>query len=50
LGVSNVNNIRTVTTFDCQYPLIRLHIGLEDVDDLIQDLSYGFDRFYEALK
>jgi cystathionine beta-lyase len=50
LGVSNVNNIRTVTTFDCQYPLIRLHIGLEDVDDLIQDLSYGFDRFNEALK
>jgi cystathionine beta-lyase len=49
LGVSNVNNIRTVTTFDCQYPLIRLHIGLEDVDDLIQDLSYGFDRFNEAL-
>jgi cystathionine beta-lyase len=50
LGVSNVNNIRTVTTFDCQYPLIRLHIGLEDVDDLIQDLSYGFDRLNEVLK
>ncbi len=50
LGVNNVNNIRTVTTFDCQYPLIRLHIGLEDVDDLIQDLSYGFDRLNEVLK
>jgi cystathionine beta-lyase len=50
LNVNNVNNIRTVTTFDCQHPLIRLHIGLEDVEDLIRDLSSGFDRFNEVLK
>jgi cystathionine beta-lyase len=50
LGISNINNIRTVTTFDCQYPLIRLHIGLEDVNDLIEDLSRGFDRLNETLK
>lgn len=50
LGISNVNNIRTVTSFDCKYPLIRLHIGLEDVDDLIQDLSQGFDRLNEVLR
>jgi cystathionine beta-lyase len=50
LGISNVNNIRTATSFDCKYPLIRLHIGLEDVDDLIQDLSQGFDRLNEALR
>jgi cystathionine beta-lyase len=50
LGISNINNIRTVTTFDCQYPLIRLHIGLEDVNDLIEDLSRAFDRLNETLK
>jgi cystathionine beta-lyase len=50
LGISNINNIRTVTTFDCQYPLIRLHIGLEDVNDLIEDLSRGFDRLKNVKK
>ena len=49
LGITNVNAIRSATTFDCEYPLIRLHIGLEDVDDLIEDLSKGFDRFNQIL-
>ena len=49
LGISNVNAIRSATEFDCQYPLIRLHIGLEDVDDLIADLNAGFDRFNAVL-
>jgi cystathionine beta-lyase len=25
-------------------PLLRLHIGLEDVDDLKEDLAAGFER------
>jgi cystathionine beta-lyase len=29
-------------------PIVRLHIGLEDPDDLIADLSQGFARFAEA--
>jgi cysteine-S-conjugate beta-lyase len=29
-------------------PLIRLHIGLEDVDELKADLAEGFDRLREA--
>ena len=29
--------------------IMRLHIGLEDPDDLIQDLALGFQRFKEAL-
>ncbi|MCP4325392.1 MAG: hypothetical protein GY787_26810, partial [Alteromonadales bacterium] len=35
--------------FDCEFPLIRLHIGLEDVDDLIEDLESGFERFNQVL-
>ena len=29
-------------------PLLRLHIGLEDVEDLLEDLTEGFKRFDEA--
>ncbi len=35
---------RTATTWDNTNPLLRLHIGLEAVDDLIADLKNGFDR------
>jgi len=49
LANSNVQSIRTVTTWPYQYSLIRLHIGLEDVDDLIEDLTKGFERFNEVL-
>jgi cystathionine beta-lyase len=49
LGITNVNAMRSVTRFDCEFPLIRLHIGLEDVDDLIEDLTAGFDRFNAVL-
>ena len=30
-------------------PVVRLHIGLEDVDDLIADLSQGLDVYANAL-
>jgi cystathionine beta-lyase len=40
----NVQNLRTVTQWPYQHALIRLHIGLEDVDDLIDDLAQGFSR------
>jgi cystathionine beta-lyase len=49
LGITNVNAIRSVTEFDCEFPLIRLHIGLENVDDLIADLDAGFERFNACL-
>ncbi|XQW86761.1 cystathionine beta-lyase [Thalassotalea piscium] len=49
LGNTNVGRLRTVTTWDDSYPLIRLHIGLENVDDLIADLSKGFDRLNAAI-
>ena len=35
---------RTVTTWQAEGPTLRLHIGLEDPDDLIADLEDGFAR------
>lgn len=42
------NNLRTVANPNFEGTLIRLHIGLENVDDLIADLEAGFAR-YNAL-
>ena len=39
---------RTVTEWDPGGQTMRLHIGLEDVDDLIEDLDRAFKRFREA--
>ena len=36
--------IRTATRWDAQGPMLRLHAGLEDPDDLIADLDAGFER------
>lgn len=36
--------IRTATPFEHPGPALRLHIGLEDPDDLIADLAAGFAR------
>lgn len=41
---SDPKNIRTATKWDEDGQLIRLHIGLEDTDDLISDLEAGFAR------
>lgn len=40
----DVQQVRTATTWPYTGPLIRLHIGLEDVDDLISDLAAAFER------
>jgi cystathionine beta-lyase len=36
--------LRSVSRWEAQGPCLRLHIGLEDVDDLIADLDAGFAR------
>jgi cystathionine beta-lyase len=36
--------LRSVSRWEAQGPSLRLHIGLEDVDDLIADLDAGFAR------
>jgi cysteine-S-conjugate beta-lyase len=39
---------RTATKWAHDGPLVRLHIGLEDPNDLIADLDRGFARMREA--
>ncbi|MAD76393.1 MAG: cystathionine beta-lyase [Rheinheimera sp.] len=43
-----LQKLRTASTWPYQGPLIRLHIGLEHVDDLLADLTAAFVRFNEA--
>ncbi len=43
-----IQNLRTATVWPYSGPLIRLHIGLEDVEDLIADLAAAFARFNAA--
>lgn len=40
--------IRTATRWQAPGPAVRLHIGLEDPDDLIADLDEGLERFRQA--
>jgi cystathionine beta-lyase len=40
----NPKEFRTVTDWPYVGPCLRIHAGLEDVDDLIDDLSDGLDR------
>ncbi|ODN70326.1 cystathionine beta-lyase [Methylobrevis pamukkalensis] len=43
--VSDPRTTRSATTWTDEGHLIRLHIGLEDTDDLIADLAAGLERF-----
>lgn len=40
--------VRTATTWTAQGPCLRLHIGLENPEDLIDDLKQGFDRLKKS--
>jgi len=40
---------RTTVPWDSSNPLIRLHIGLEDIDDLKADLAAGLERYRAAM-
>ncbi|HZG10250.1 MAG TPA: cystathionine beta-lyase [Allosphingosinicella sp.] len=40
--------IRTATRWQAEGPLVRLHIGLEDADDLIEDLAQGLGCYGAA--
>lgn len=42
---SDPNGSRSATTWVAEGPLVRLHIGLEDTDDLIADLEAGLKRY-----
>lgn len=49
LSVNSGSNLRTATPWKYSHPLVRIHVGLEHVDDLIDDLAQGFERFNQAL-
>lgn len=40
--------LRTATKWEEPGPAVRFHIGLEDPDDLIEDLEKGFERLKKA--
>ncbi len=40
----NPSAYRTATTWQAEGPALRLHVGLEDVEDLQADLDAGFAR------
>ncbi len=42
------DRVRTAITWAAPGPSLRLHVGLEDPDDLIADLTAGFDRLNAA--
>jgi cystathionine beta-lyase len=39
---------RTATRWDAEGPYLRLHVGLEDPDDLIADLAQAFDQMHRV--
>jgi cystathionine beta-lyase len=43
------NSLRTIANPNFSGTLIRVHIGLEDVDDLIADLEQGFAQYQKVL-
>lgn len=45
----NLKRERELPLWDDYGPLVRLHVGLEDVDDLIADLDQAFDHYKAAL-
>ena len=50
LAASNFKRRRTATVWDESKCLVRFSIGLEDPQDLIDDLRDGLDRYMEALQ
>ena len=44
IPVKYINSVRTATKWTHDGTLIRNHVGLEDIDDLIADLEAGFKR------
>ncbi len=49
LSYYGINKYRTASGWTAKGPLVRLHVGLEDPDDLIADLEQAFERFNARL-
>lgn len=48
ITVSYPGRVRTASRWDVPGPTLRLHIGLEAVEDLIGDLEAGFERLHQT--
>lgn len=48
MTADSLKAIRTASTWPHEGPLLRLHAGLEDPQDLIDDLCAGFERLRKA--
>ena len=46
---TNPERIRSATSWQAEGPCLRLHIGLEDPQDLIADLEHGFHQLRTAM-
>jgi cysteine-S-conjugate beta-lyase len=46
--VAHIDNVRTATKWNPGGPTVRLHIGLEDPDDLIADLARAFGKMRQT--
>jgi cystathionine beta-lyase len=44
ITLANPSASRTITDWSARGPVLRLQVGLEDLEDLKQDLSQGFER------
>ncbi|RMF08693.1 MAG: cystathionine beta-lyase [Alphaproteobacteria bacterium] len=49
MAYRGIKNCRTATRWHAEGTVIRLHVGLEDVDDLKADLDAAFARYRAAL-
>jgi cystathionine beta-lyase len=49
MGLYDIKKTRDATSWDAKGPLLRLHVGLEDPEDLIADLEQGLEAFKQAL-
>lgn len=49
LTYHGIDRYRTATGWAAKGPLVRLHVGLEDPDDLIADLENAFERFNQKI-
>ncbi|UTW56633.1 cystathionine beta-lyase [Kordiimonas sp. SCSIO 12610] len=47
---SDPESARSASKWSSPGPLLRLHIGLEDTDDLMKDLEAGLQRYSDAVK
>jgi cystathionine beta-lyase len=43
---ANMQNARSLTDWSQRGQVVRLHIGLEDPEDLIQDLTQAFEQLH----